>query len=246
MRDPKVLVLDEPTESLTAAETEVLFARIQKIVATGAAVVYISHRLPEVKRIATRLSVLRDGEMRGTFDAAEVSEEQILQLIVGRSIERAFPDKRPLDAPPAEPLLTVDDFSGGRFHDVGFTVGVGEIVGLAGVEGNGQRDALRALAGIESSRGDVRVRGAAVSVQRPAPGPGRRHRLPPRRPPRGGSLPRPVGAREHLAAVARQSHLQARSTWRARRPRHQAWVSRSVRSIGAPSRGAARSIHRSI
>lgn len=167
VRDPKVLVLDEPTESLTAAETEVLFARIQKIVATGAAVVYISHRLPEVKRIATRLSVLRDGEMRGTFDAAEVSEEQILQLIVGRSIERAFPDKRPLDAPPAEPLLQLDGFSGGRFHDVAFTVGAGEIVGLAGVEGNGQRDALRALAGIESSRGEVRVHGAPASVRDP-------------------------------------------------------------------------------
>ncbi|MDW5594507.1 ATP-binding cassette domain-containing protein [Conexibacter stalactiti] len=167
VREPRVLVLDEPTESLTAAETEVLFARIQKIVATGAAVVYISHRLPEVKRIATRLSVLRDGEMRGTFDAAEVSEDQILQLIVGRSIERAFPDKRPADAGPAAPLLELRDFSGDRFHDVALTVGAGEIVGLAGVEGNGQRDALRALAGIESARGSVTVGGRGASVRDP-------------------------------------------------------------------------------
>src|ERR1700691_5889209 len=90
---PKVLVLDEATEALTAVETERLFLQIARIKAIGTAVVYISHRLPEVRRIADRISILRDGQFHGTFDAAGVSEEEILALIIGRSVEWVFPDK---------------------------------------------------------------------------------------------------------------------------------------------------------
>src|ERR1700741_3208922 len=101
---PKVLVLDEPTEALTAAETERLFAQIARIKSNGTAVVYISHRLPEVRRIADRISVLRDGRFHGTFDAAGVSEAEILALIIGRSVEWVFPDKTTRDDE-AKPLL---------------------------------------------------------------------------------------------------------------------------------------------
>ena len=94
---PKVLVLDEPTEALTATETERLFAQIARIKASGTAVVYISHRLPEVRRIADRITILRDGRFHGTFDAAGVSEQEILALIIGRSVDRAFPDKATRD-----------------------------------------------------------------------------------------------------------------------------------------------------
>ena len=90
---PIVLVLDEPTEALTATETEQLFSQIEQITARGTAVVYISHRLPEVKRVADRVTVLRDGQMRGTFAADDISEDEILGLIIGRSIDHAFPDK---------------------------------------------------------------------------------------------------------------------------------------------------------
>src|SRR6202034_1379930 len=105
---PKVLVLDEPTEALTATETERLFVQIARIKANGTAVVYISHRLPEVRRIADRISVLRDGRFHGTFDAAGVSEEAILALIIRRSVERVFPDKTTQDAD-AAPLLVARD-----------------------------------------------------------------------------------------------------------------------------------------
>ena len=89
--DAKVLVLDEPTESLTRVESERLFANIHAIRDKGTAVVYISHRLPEVRRVADRITVLRDGETRGTFEAAGISEGEILRLIIGRAVDQVFP-----------------------------------------------------------------------------------------------------------------------------------------------------------
>jgi ribose transport system ATP-binding protein len=165
--DAQVLVLDEPTESLNAAESEILFERIRAITTRGAAVVYISHRLPEVKRIADRITVLRDGETRGTFQTADVSTDDILSLIVGRSMSQVFPTKRDPTAPLEDPVLDVRGLTGARFTDIDLTVAPGEIVGLAGVEGNGQREFLRALAGLGSTRGKVIVDGAPVAATDP-------------------------------------------------------------------------------
>jgi ribose transport system ATP-binding protein len=163
--DAKVLILDEPTESLTRGEAERLFEQIRAIVELGAAVVYISHRLPEVQRVADRITVLRDGENRGTVPAAEASEEQILRLIIGRSVEQVFPDKQAVGD--VAPLLSVSGLSGPRFHDVSLEVRPGEVVGLAGVEGNGQREFLRSLAGLLPAHGRVRLGGRDVSVRDP-------------------------------------------------------------------------------
>src|ERR1039458_6071020 len=143
--DAKVLALDEPTESLTRVESERLFANIRSIRDKGTAVVYISHRLPEVKRVADRITVLRDGETRGTFDAAGISEGEILRLIIGRAVDQVFPGKRATEEE-AAPLLEVGSLSGTGFRDVSLSVQPGEVVGLAGIEGNGQRSFLRALA----------------------------------------------------------------------------------------------------
>jgi ribose transport system ATP-binding protein len=163
---PKVLVLDEPTEALTAAETERLFAQIAKIKAKGTAVVYISHRLPEVRRISDRISVLRDGRFHGTFDAAGVSENEILALIIGRSVEWVFPEKTTRNDE-AAPVLTTRNIRNHILQGVDVQVLPGEIVGLAGVEGNGQRDFIRALAGLAQVTGDIAVRGAAVPPSNP-------------------------------------------------------------------------------
>ncbi|HEY2888516.1 MAG TPA: ATP-binding cassette domain-containing protein [Candidatus Limnocylindrales bacterium] len=166
--DARVLILDEPTESLTAAECEQLFERIARIRADGAAVVYISHRLPEVRRVADRITVLRDGKTRGTATAADLTEADVLRLVAGRSIDRVFPAKRPADAPAGPPVLEIHDLSGRRFAHVSLTVAPGEIVGLAGVEGNGQRDVLRALAGLAPiTAGEVLVAGSPVSPTDP-------------------------------------------------------------------------------
>ena len=163
---PKVLVLDEPTEALTAAETERLFAQIAQIKSNGTAVVYISHRLPEVRRIADRISVLRDGRFHGTFDAAGVSEEEILALIIGRSVEWAFPDKTTRDDE-GKPLLTARNVRSEILQGVELQVGTRRGGRTAGIEGNGQRDFIRALAGLAPVTGEILVRGASVTPSDP-------------------------------------------------------------------------------
>jgi ribose transport system ATP-binding protein len=167
---PRVLLLDEPTAALGADDVEHLFEQIRAIQARGTAVVYISHRIPEVTEISDRLTVLRDGEYRGTFATSELDADDILKLIVGRQIEAVFPDKRPAahDGTGAtSELLRVESLSGVAFDDVSLTVAAGEVVGLAGVAGNGQQDVIRALAGLEPHTGAVTVRGTAVRSASP-------------------------------------------------------------------------------
>jgi ribose transport system ATP-binding protein len=163
---PKVLVLDEPTEALTAIETEQLFAQIARIKSQGTAIVYISHRLPEVRRIADRISILRDGRFRGTFEAAGISEQEILALIIGRSIERAFPPKD-TRIERAAPVLAARGIANQILQGIDLDVGPGEVVGLAGVDGNGQRDFIRVLAGLNPGSGEVSVRQKRVSLSDP-------------------------------------------------------------------------------
>jgi ribose transport system ATP-binding protein len=164
--DPQVLILDEPTAALSPAEIDHLFEQVRAIRRAGTAVVYISHRIPEVTEIADRLTVLRDGDNRGSFPVAEVSEQDILDLIVGRELGAMFPDK--LAEPAGDVLLEVSRASGEDFHDVSFTVRSGEIVGLAGVVGNGQQELLRSIAGLEPiEAGEVRLAGEVVDLANP-------------------------------------------------------------------------------
>ncbi|MEV6120510.1 ATP-binding cassette domain-containing protein [Streptomyces sp. NPDC052077] len=159
--DPKVLILDEPTEHLSAEEVQRLFAKVRETVAAGAGVVYISHRIPEVKQIADRITVLRDGRTRGTFDAGSVTEDQIVERVVGRRLETVFPAKESVPAGAAGRLV-VSGLSGPGFDGVSLTVRSGEIVGLAGVQGNGQTELVRALAGLAPASGRITVDGAQV------------------------------------------------------------------------------------
>ena len=164
--EPKVLILDEPTEHLLPPAVEELFKLVHEHVDRGGAVVYISHRLGEVKRIADRVSVLRDGALVGTFEAKSMSEHDVVNLVVGRELEAHEP--RPLkDDVNRSDLLVVEDFSGRAFEDVNFVVKAGEIVGFAGIEGQGQREVLRALAGLADGRGKVQVSGRRVGVSTP-------------------------------------------------------------------------------
>ena len=168
--EARVVVLDEPTESLTATESRELFAQIERVRRTGTSVVYISHRLPEVRRVAERITVLRDGQVRATADARELSDEEVLRLIVGRPVQQTFPEKgTDVQAGEEVPtILEVAGLTGHKLSGVSFSARQGEIVGLAGVEGNGQRDAIRALAGLVGHHGTVRVRGREIDTKSPA------------------------------------------------------------------------------
>ena len=162
--DPKVLILDEPTAALESEEVEHLFEQVRAIRERGTAVVYISHRIPEVEAIADRLTVLRDGATRGTFRVDEVDEARILELIAGRELEAVFPDKLAAGAA-GKPVLSVSELSGSNFDDVSLEIAEGEIVGIAGVAGNGQREFVRALAGLGHHTGTVSVNGAQVKLR---------------------------------------------------------------------------------
>jgi ribose transport system ATP-binding protein len=159
---PRLLILDEPTAPLSQDSVELLFTAVRRLAAAGTAVVYITHRLAEVREIADRVTVLRDGKVRGTSDVAEISDGDLLALIVGRSLDATFPPKH---APVAgeQPLLRIEGLSGSGFEDISFAAGRGEIVGIAGIAGNGQRSFLRAIAGRDSSNGSVVVDDKALS-----------------------------------------------------------------------------------
>ncbi|RYE41595.1 MAG: ATP-binding cassette domain-containing protein [Hyphomicrobiales bacterium] len=160
---PAVLILDEPTEHLVADDVVTLFRVVRRLAAAGTAIVYISHHIPEVLQICDRISVLRDGVMRGVLEAETADYDSIVTRIVGRALEAEFPAKRSLNAPFGSAVLSVADLGGDSFSDISFEVYPGEIVGLAGVEGNGQRDVIRALAGVASSHGEVTVAGTKVA-----------------------------------------------------------------------------------
>jgi ribose transport system ATP-binding protein len=164
--DPKVLLLDEPTSSLDFSSVEKLSAIIRRIVAAGTAVVYVSHRLPEILALANRVTILRDGEGRGTYQIDEtLSENDLIALMVGRPIEAEYPPRAAESG--SEIVLAVDDFNGPRFRDVTFNVNRGEILGFAGAQGNGQREALRALGGLSEATGAIRCGGKLVKIGTP-------------------------------------------------------------------------------
>jgi len=164
--EPRVLILDEPTAALGANMVERVFAAVREAAARDAAVIYISHRLLEVRRIADRVTVMRDGAIQATNELGALSDEDLLALIVGRSVSSTFPPKRGRESQGA-PVLAVRGLSGDEFHDVDLTVARSEIVGLAGIAGNGQSGFVRALAGLEPATGEAWLGDVALRSGRP-------------------------------------------------------------------------------
>ena len=159
---PRLLILDEPTAPLSQDSVELLFNSVRTLARHGTAVVYITHRLAEVREIADRVTVLRDGTLRGTSVVTDISDAELLAMIVGRTLEASFPQK-PIFARNAPVLLKVERLSGDGFQDVSIVARKGEIVGIGGVVGNGQPAFLRALAGRGNASGTVTIDDKEVS-----------------------------------------------------------------------------------
>ncbi len=164
---PKVLLLDEPTASLDVNDVATLHRIVRGIAAEGTTVVYVSHRLPEILSLAQRVTVLRDGEGQGTFETHALSEHDLIALMVGRPIEAEFPPRKGADALHGPVCLEARQLSSGAFDDVSFEVHRGEILGLAGAEGNGQREVLRALGGFEEADGTLTCEGRRIPLNAP-------------------------------------------------------------------------------
>ena len=159
--DPKVLILDEPTASLDQEATDMLFGRIREVVKNGTSVIYITHRLAELRQIAQRVTVLRDGRVQGSAMVDAIGNEALLKMIVGRTLGSTFPPKS--QASSRDTNLSVKSISGKKFKDVSFDVARGEIIGIAGVEGNGQSEVMRALAGLQPADGAIHLSGRSLS-----------------------------------------------------------------------------------
>lgn len=160
---PALLVLDEPTAPLGRESVDLLFALVRNLVTQGTSVVYITHRLAEVRELADRVTVLRDGKLRATAVVDDVTDHELLSLIVGRQLDSTFPPKHTGDD--EQPNFVIDAVTGAGFNDISITARRGEIIGVAGVVGNGQSELLRALAGLVHLDGSVSINGADMSAR---------------------------------------------------------------------------------
>lgn len=162
----KVIIMDEPTSSLTESETVTLFEVIRKLTAEGIAIVYISHKIDEILKISDEVTIMRDGCRIGTWPAAELTEELIVNRMVGRQMDNWFP---PLDNKPGDVVLEVKNFTSTNpmsFKDCSFTLRHGEILGVGGLVGAQRTELMEALFGIRSIRsGEVYKDGKKISIK---------------------------------------------------------------------------------
>ena len=142
--DAKILILDEPSASLTEPEVRNLFRVIRELRERGVGLIYISHRLEELSQIADRVSVLRDGQMIATHDMAAVSRSELIQLMVGRELSAVFPKRVfPKNVAPGETVLQVENVRGNSF-----SIRAGEILGIAGLVGSGRTELAETIFGL--------------------------------------------------------------------------------------------------
>lgn len=169
-RKPRILLLDEPTSTLAGRDVDWLGAIIARLKAAGTTIVFITHRMREVRAFCDTLTILRNGRHITTAPVREVSDAQVIESIIGRSIEQTFPPKPDAGQPFGSPVLGVRDLKvGHKLDGVGFDLRRGEILGVAGLQGMGQQDLFLACFGMaEIERGQVLVDGRAVRLSSPA------------------------------------------------------------------------------
>jgi len=166
--DCKVMILDEPTSSLTAHEVDALFHIIENLKAKGVAIVYISHKMDEILRISDEVTIMRDGQYIGTWDSQDLTINAIITKMVGRELTNLYPKRENL---PGEPVFEVRDFTSinsRSFRDISFTLRRGEILGIGGLVGAQRTELMEGLFGIRAHiKGTIRHLGKEIRISRP-------------------------------------------------------------------------------
>ncbi|MER2055687.1 MAG: sugar ABC transporter ATP-binding protein, partial [Clostridia bacterium] len=164
----RVLILDEPTSSLTANEVEALFRIIEDLKAEGVAVVYISHKMDEILRIGDEVTIMRDGQYIGTWEASELTTDKIITLMVGRELTNLYPKRENV---PGDVVFEVKDFTSinpRSFRNISFQLRRGEILGVGGLVGAQRTELMEGLFGIRShTTGQIFYKGKEISISRP-------------------------------------------------------------------------------
>jgi ribose transport system ATP-binding protein len=169
-RKPRILILDEATSALTAADVTRIYAVLKRLRADGLALVYISHRMHEIAELADECTVFRNGRSVACYAAGTKSDAEIIELMIGRELAAEFP-ARPVGAASAAPPRLEASHLGwdDRLHDISFRLHAGEVVGLGGLDGQGQRELLLALFGVlRGTTGQVSIDGKPVAITRPS------------------------------------------------------------------------------
>ncbi|HBQ77778.1 MAG TPA: ribose ABC transporter ATP-binding protein RbsA, partial [Erwinia persicina] len=166
--ESKVIVMDEPTDALTDPETASLFRVINELKAQGCGIVYISHRMKEIFEVCDDVTIFRDGQFIAEREVATLTEESLIEMMVGRKLEEQYPR---LDKAPGEVRLNVEHLCGSGVEDVSFTLRKGEILGVAGLMGAGRTELMKVLYGALSRRsGTVTLDGKNVVARSPEEG----------------------------------------------------------------------------
>ncbi|MEZ9524529.1 ribose ABC transporter ATP-binding protein RbsA [Enterovibrio norvegicus] len=166
--DSNVIIMDEPTDALTDTETESLFSVINELRDQGCGIVYISHRLKEIFTICDDVTVLRDGRFIGECQVADIDEDQLIEMMVGRKLDEQYPR---IEATHGETSLEVISVSGVGINDVSFTLKRGEILGVSGLMGAGRTELMKAIYGAQPLHsGDIKLNGKFINPISPRDG----------------------------------------------------------------------------
>lgn len=162
----KIIIMDEPTSAISEKETENLFREIKKLCSKGVAIIYISHKLDEIFKIANRVTVFRDGQYIGTNDISEIDTNALITMMVGREIKDVYPKKA---VPIGDVVMEVNGLSyAGKVHDVSFQVKKGEILGIAGLVGAGRSELVETIFGMRrKSAGEIKIDGRILRNNHP-------------------------------------------------------------------------------
>ena len=168
-RKPRILILDEATSALTAADVTKIFAVLKRLRSEGLALLYISHRMHEIAELADECTVFRNGQKVETYHAGSKTDTEVVELMIGREYKNVFPPKPARRDGKQAPVLEARNLSWtGRLKDISLSVGAGEIIGLGGLDGQGQRDLLLALFGVlRGCSGEILIDGAAAKIGSP-------------------------------------------------------------------------------